>query len=106
MKNVMSFMIKNRLKTRNNDFKSIFYLFIYYIRKKGFIVEGFFHLFFKLYVLNIIIYKFKIEISNHTYGIEIYINEEQICFIKNNEHVLHQMLLSLFKHIIKASLLQ
>lgn len=64
----------NIFKTCNNNFKSIYYLLIYHIRNKGIIVEYVFNLFFNIFIFNVIINNFKLEISNHKYGIKIKIN--------------------------------
>lgn len=92
MEDAILLMVKNRLKTKNNYFKSIFYLFLYKIREKGLMAGGFFHLSYHIYEFYVNIGEYNLVISNRTYGTEIKINEKEICYIENKKCVFNVIL--------------
>lgn len=90
MEDIMILMLKNRFKTKNNDFKSIFHLFLYYIRQKGINVKGDFELAYPDYHFYIIVNNSTIKIDIHYYGIIPIIikdNNKEL-FIKDNKYEL------------------
>lgn len=80
MDNINIYMYENRLKN-NNDFESIFYLYIYHIKKRGFSVNNSFNKYMNTYYFKIYIFKNELYIRHNTCGIFIYFNYEELCYI-------------------------
>lgn len=92
MEDIIILMIRNRMKTTNNDFKSIFFLYLYYIKKKCFEVDGYFELTRHYYIISIIVNNHKINIEHRNDGVIVNINKLEICYIENEKCIIKNIL--------------
>lgn len=92
MEDIIILMIRNRMKTTNNDFKSIYYLILYYIEKNGIHVDGYFNLTGHSYTLNININNSVLKIEQTHIGILIKINNEVLGYIDSDKYKIRDII--------------
>lgn len=83
MDNIIIYMCENRLKNKNYNFESIFYLYIYHIKNRGFNINGYFNKYLNSYEFEIFIYKNKFYIWHNIGGIFIHFNDNKLCYINH-----------------------
>jgi hypothetical protein len=93
MEDVMTYIVRNRYKRKNNNFESIFYLFIYHIKKKGFVVKGNFDIYLDSYDIFVFIDSNNLLIKHDPGGIFVSFNHKRLCYIDDKLCVFNDILI-------------